>query len=553
MTKINRKQFLNYFLFILILCVARGLREIETERPLPTILGLTQTLLYVGLIAFWSISVRRRIVRPQIRVILEYTSGLMIFWHLARGIKYHIVAWYIGTGWVMRYLWYLYYIPLLFIPAFLIMIAFSLRKPESYRLPKKAITILLSISTALFLLVITNDLHQLIFNFPTDAVVYTDKEYTRGILYYLCFAWIIGGSLTFFIKALKSCRLPNKKLLWLPIALIIFCIFYSIIYILGNGVWFVSDFTTVFTFSLIAIFEVTILVGLVPSNNLHEELFSASDRSGFITDENLNVIYASKKAEATKKDVLQKVIEKGSVTEDGMRINFSRIIGGYIFWKDNIVKLLEANQKLEWTKEELCGYGLLLEEENKQKRRRQKLIERQVLYESIRKKTEPQQKLLSKMAEELQDTIDIEQAKILLHRITVIGAYIKRRSNLSLLIGKIDKIPVPEVELCIKESITYLKLSGITAATRFEPKGEMSLETAERLYDFFENVVELSLDTLKAITVFISSKKNEITLKIMTDCTTDMNILKATYPEVDIKNDNDTWFCSITVKGGVGV
>lgn len=552
MASINRKQLLSYISFALVLIIARGLRELNVPNvyPIPTIIGLVQTLLYVGLIASWCISVRHRIMQPQICVMLEHISALMMFWHLTKGIKYHIVAWLVGEGWLMRYLWYLYYLPLLLIPAFLVMIALTLRKPESFRLPKKVKIILFFVSVVLFLIVITNDIHQLVFNFPEDAVIFTDSDYSRGILYYICFAWIIGASLTFFATTLKTCRLPNKKLLWLPIVPIVVCVIYSILYIFANGVWFTLDFTTMFTFSIILLFEITILVGLIPSNNHYEELFRASDRSGVITDENLSVIYASKNAKATDKKLLQKVVEQGSVTVNGKRINFSPITGGYVFWKEDITKLLEVNERLKYTKEELSGYNCLLEEENKQKKRLQKLFEQQKLYESIRNETQHQRNLLLSMATELQETEDTNQAKALLKKITVVGAYLKRRSNLNLLAGKMSTIPLSEVELCIKESVTYLKSAGISAGAKFISFGETSGENAERLYDFFESAVELSFDTMKAITVMLKREEETITLFIMIECDAAMNMLEGSFSDSDIKNEEGTWFCSLSLWGG---
>ena len=66
---------------------------------------------------------------------------------------------------------------MLFIPLFSLFVAISLGKPENARLSKTAL-LLLSIPTVLcLLLVLTNDLHQLVFSFP-EGEVWTDDTVT---------------------------------------------------------------------------------------------------------------------------------------------------------------------------------------------------------------------------------------------------------------------------------------------------------------------------------------------------------------------------------------
>ena len=100
----------------------------------------------------------------------------------------------------MRHLWYLYYLPMLAIPLLAMFVALSLGRPESFRLPKW--TALLNILTAaLFLLVLTNDLHQLVFVFPADAAVWGD-DYRYAFGYVLTVGWILLCTLTALVTML---------------------------------------------------------------------------------------------------------------------------------------------------------------------------------------------------------------------------------------------------------------------------------------------------------------------------------------------------------------
>ena len=162
MAKSNSKKYSTILYVALAIFTARVLRQIgfRVEDPLDLCLIILRAFIYIGLFTAWGISIRNRIIQPQVRRYLTSVSLLMIFWMTVRTIRYSLDE----CMWLMRYLWYLYYLPMLLIPLLAVFIALSLGKPESFRLPKW--TEFLYIPTvALLLLVLTNDLHQLVFFF----------------------------------------------------------------------------------------------------------------------------------------------------------------------------------------------------------------------------------------------------------------------------------------------------------------------------------------------------------------------------------------------------
>ena len=70
-----------------------------------------------------------------------------------------------GMPTTLRYACYLYYIPMLLLPTVSLYLAFYIRQPENYKLPERRCLLFFP---ALFLIgiVLTNDLHQLVFTFP---------------------------------------------------------------------------------------------------------------------------------------------------------------------------------------------------------------------------------------------------------------------------------------------------------------------------------------------------------------------------------------------------
>lgn len=94
--------------------------------------NLIYSLIYFGLFIAWGVSLKKRIINRQIVRLLMTIVGLLLFWLITRTIKY--IFFPPDTN-ISRWLWYAYYLPILLIPMIMFSIAFSLGKPEDYRLP----------------------------------------------------------------------------------------------------------------------------------------------------------------------------------------------------------------------------------------------------------------------------------------------------------------------------------------------------------------------------------------------------------------------------------
>ena len=111
-------------------------------------------------------------MQTQVRRYLAATAALCVFWLSIRTVKFFFAA----TPAAIRYLWYGYYFPMLFIPLLCVFVALSLGRPENYRLPKWTSLFYIP-ATLLLLLVLTNNLHQLVFVFPADATAWHDTDH----------------------------------------------------------------------------------------------------------------------------------------------------------------------------------------------------------------------------------------------------------------------------------------------------------------------------------------------------------------------------------------
>lgn len=509
------------------------------------VLSIVRALIYIGLLAAWGISVQTRIIQTQVRRYLLVIAGLMLLWLTLRTVKYntyHMTA--------ERFLWYGYYLPMLFIPVLAVLVALSLGKPENYRLPKWTHFLYLP-SALLFLLVLTNDLHQLVFFFPTGVL--STREYDYGIGYYVVLAWMVLCAAAALVIILAKCRIPqSRRYLWLPVVPFALALGYCAAYIKGvYWVWLLAgDLTVSMCLIITAIFESCIQCSLIQSNTHYAELFHASTIGALITDRDFSVACAAENARSVDSQTLMAAAESPVVTADGIRISEAPIRWGHVFWEDDISPMLAVLKELDATREELQSYGSILQAENAQKARRKKLEEQERLYRAMQDKAAAPAVRLSNLAKALQGVQDADAARFLLWKMTVIGAYLKRRSNLIFLADRDGMVPVSEVALCLNESMDNLRLHVRRCASRLDFEGELRLETAAALYDFFEAAIKLAMDDLSGAAANVTRKEDACVLSLMLQCGTDLTSLRAAYPDASVESEDGVWYCTLSVREG---
>ena len=146
-----------------------------TNPYLQSVCHLLRPFIYIGLYLIWAVSFQKRIIQKEPRRCLIMIAAMMVFWMLIRMCKFEI-PYEMPTA--LRYAWYLYYIPMVLLPTVSLYLAFYIRQPENYKLPKRRC---LLFCPALFLIgiVLTNDLHQLVFTFPEGRMGEARSEERR--------------------------------------------------------------------------------------------------------------------------------------------------------------------------------------------------------------------------------------------------------------------------------------------------------------------------------------------------------------------------------------
>ena len=198
--KNESSEQLNIQLFLLCMLAALLCRRLGKISSLRIICGMLRTMIYVGVYIGWGISIYKRVIQKSVRNVLIFIAELIIFWFVVRTTKYFFTM----DNQIARYLWYSYYIPMLFIPVAVLQAAFFLGKSEEYRLPKWLKGVYIP-TAVLVLLVLSNDLHQLVFSFPVGSA-WSDSHYTYGWGYYVVLVWEVVCALTAFVLMIYKCR-----------------------------------------------------------------------------------------------------------------------------------------------------------------------------------------------------------------------------------------------------------------------------------------------------------------------------------------------------------
>ena len=550
MQKVNLKKHGALLCAFLAVAAAAVLRQIGfcVNEQLDQFFTILRAAIYIGLFVAWGISVRSRIIQPQVRRYLTAVSALMIFWMTVRSIRYSLEE----ALWVMRHLWYLYYLPMLFIPLLAVFIALSLGKPESFRLPKW--TVLLYIPTAaLLLLVLTNDLHQLVFRFPEDAVVWMN-EYRYGIVYFPVVGWMVLCALTALVIMLVKCRVPNsRKVLVLPFVPVVLSVIYGALYIFQLP-WLrliAGDVTVVFCLLIAATLESCIQCCLIQSNTHYRELFDASTVGAQITDPEYHVVLSSRAAQEVNIETLRQTQQAPVMLEGGIRLSGAPVRGGHVLWTEDVSELLEVLEELQDVKDSLEDNNALLRAEYTLKAREAHIAEQDRLYNIIQRETAPRIKLLAELTDAFETMGDEAQRKQILGKMAVIGAYLKRRSNLIFLADKTPLFQEKELHLTFGESMDNLELCGITCGLLSELEGPVEARQLMKMYDLFEEIVERSIDTMSTITVWIGPADGALRITVNTDSAADLSPLGSDSVSALRDEDGEWQLCMVLRAGGV--
>ena len=534
MARRTKKSIVKAWIVLPLLMFTAALQYLTQNGTLPQNVLLLRGAIHVCMLAMWGISVHTRIIQTQVRRYMLAITAMMAFWILLKVIKHSL-----DSIDIKRFLWYLYYIPMLFIPVIALFVGMSLGKAENYRLPLRT-KLLYAPSAILFLLVLTNDLHQLAFSFPTGIM--TDLCYLHETGYYIALGWIIICSLTSFIIMLIKCRLPHSRLLHcLPLVPLILSLVYTISYIRGVRyvLLFAGDMTIVQCLLIFAVFESCIQCGLIHSNIGYDELLEATTIPVQITGTDFSLRHTSKAMQSPLPiDTLQQMTSDSVLLDQDTLLKRHSLQRGWVFWTEDISEWNRIQEELSLTRDELRDTGNILAAENDQRKKLLRLAEENRLYDMMEIQTAKPVALLRELLSEIQKTEQIDRAKRLLGQAILIGTYIKRRNNLIFVSTQRGTVSAQELQLCLHESVENLNLYGAECKVLIHGNALFPIEQAMQIYDLFEAVIEETMNSLQSLLLSIEIG-TLIEVNICVSCRESLYRLTEQFSGVNYTKDED--------------
>lgn len=511
--------------------------------------GFIRSGIYLCLFGAWGASISHRVVHKNTRQYLVAIAALMIFWFFMRTLRYLILS-PVRHPDLNRWLWYSYYIPMLCIPVLSLFAAMTVGKTEESRMPL-GVRLLWVPTLLLIAFILTNDFHQLVFSFPRGILPWTSYDYHHERGYLVAVTWMVACAVAALAIIAKKCRIPHtKRILWLPFVPFALALIYTLLYIFARPLIkpLAGDMTLVLCLLIIAIFESCIQSHLIMSNTHFGDLFQASTLSAQIVDNDLNVRYAGGRTLSLSASEMTSAQTAPLLLDDGNRLRSAPIRGGHVYWQEDISALRAVLKDLDSVQSELMEYGNLIEEESAQKRRQSELEEQQRLYDAVRGDLALHINRVAQLSQQLMAAENVGEAKRLLGSIAVVGAYLKRRSNLVFLAEQHQEIPARELLLCLEEMASNAQLAGIPCALTTDSDRALSPAAAFLCFDFFGAAVEVALESPSSLTLFLEQQPERWNLRIMTSSDADFAPLADRFPQATITRDDGIWYCTLSIE-----
>ncbi len=443
-----------------------------------------------------------------ISAMMKSLSWMALLLILLRGVKYSVFS---QVGVLARHTWYLYYAPTLLLPLFLFYISL-LVSSKDYRRISGGWYWTLALTAGFIALVLTNDLHQLVFRFQPGFENW-DDDYTRTWLFYAVTVWQYALYLAAILILVVKCRISSaKKSAWL--ILIPFAGGIAMNALLAtdtmpriNGAHII-EFPESLTFTAAVVLECCMQLGLIPTNTNYGKLFERYSIAAQITDQQGAAVYASQSA--VPLTARQFAMPSGSRIGAHTVLHKMPLPGGFGFWQDDLTELDRLNEELAEAKEELQQEAELIRLRSKLKEKQTKLEQRTLVYDTIAKRTQRQSLELSRLAETARRSPDAAVKEQCRNRITLLGAYIKRFANLMLLSQERSEIEAGELGLSFSELLRYLNFYGIPGELISSADCGVPAEAVLALFETFETLLERNLSSLQGVFVNLSGQENAV-------------------------------------------
>lgn len=480
--------------------------------------------LFSAAASIWIFQLQRRLVQQEVRRNLIAAALLMIFWMAVRTIKYEFLP---SGHFAARYIWYLYYVPMLLIPLLMFFSVLAVGKPHDTSIDRRWYLLFIPI-TVIIAGVLTNDIHQMAFSFPSGLTNWNDYKVNRGFVYYAAMISVAVLVVAVLAVVFSRCAVPEKrKMIWVPLLPLLVGMGYIVC--AAAGIRNLS--TKLLTepemgcFIFAAFMESLICVRLFPCNDNYGLFWRASSIGAGIMDKEGVVRYKSENTVSVTLGQVKEAQNNAVLLENGkLSLKSHAVRSGYGYWIRDITEIKKLNEELEELGNVTAEENSIIEAENKMRAERLHIEKQNRLYGDMARGVEKQLDILNGILDSPPE--DEEEFEKIMRYACVLNSYIKRHSNLLLLSYQSDSVYSEELRCAAAESMEYVKLCGIKTHCIFEGKEMLSGKSAVAAYEMFEDILEASIPVTDNILVYWKISPGKLMLQI------EINIPGGNFPDI---------------------
>ena len=432
-----------------------------------------QTVLALAIYTIWITLLYIRIFDKTLKKYVLSIGVLLAFWMVVRILKTYT------TGFVTEMLWYLYYIPLLLIPTFYYNCSSYLINSKNKK--RRIATII--ISTILFLLVITNSLHNIVFKIKSNI-----NDYNHNIGYFVIVAWILCLIVVAIINLIKSSKNKGYKNIISISIIILIGLVYTFLYIKNIPVIRKTNMSVIIGTLFCVGLEMMLDFNLIPNNFRYKKIFKNSNLPLEIISQDGKTRIATNHSINLKENIINDIKDnkvKNTYKDNNIVKNVKAINGGYSIEEKDFSKIKEYEKKLKLIQQELIEQETILQ---KQRKIATEIYETKLKSEIIKlldEKIEQKRNLINELIKEMKIT-DIDK----MQNIKLLLNYCKRMSSLVISSYNKEKYDNKRLEIIINEMLIEAQAIGINGVLKTNIFEISSGETANIYEIIFETIMK---------------------------------------------------------------
>ena len=473
----------------------------------------------ISLILFpsWFIHLYYKIFDKKIRIYVIGINILLIFCLILRCIKDFMSK-------DINIIWYSYYISLIFMPTLYYMCSKYLLKKEN--IINKII--IYGISIVLVLLVLTNDIHKIVFSNFTEK-----GSYTHNIGYYIIAFWmlylIFAATINLVIKRREFKKDMKFLIVFTPIIL---GIVYTVIYILNLfDIRRTTDMPVIIGLLFFIGIESILKLDLIPNNVEYSKIFKNSYLNIGIVSKDGELLHISqseiKIPDEILLDIKNKNVKKEYVNIKGKNQVYvvQNIKNGYSVLQKDYSNIEKMKNELKNVNAELKKQEEILENQKKIKDKLYELKINKEIMDRLEQKINSKREKINEIIDSIEesDIKKVEEVKFLI-------AYCKRMSNLIISNYNNENYNKESLLIILNELLQDAKSFNVNGVINIKNNLIMNSNDVSNIYE----IIFVILENIRDTSILVNISEEIIRILISTP---QLGISKKLHEEFN----NDNW------------